>query len=238
MENQIPSSPLSNSQSPVPESSPPSRKPIPNFAVWIAAATATLVIGIGVGLALGKYSQLASSQIYVSAPTLLPAETPVVTPDLNRELTGSAATANWKTYTNTKMGFQIKYPKTIGISAEEWVYEEFELKGALTGYQVGFGTTASKSGGYIWGVSVYDNQNTENLIQQMGSQFSDRVESRKQVSVNGIPALLVTVTTNQIPSWIFKAVYIQRGGKVFYVSNGATDIQEFEKFYNSLKFTN
>jgi len=94
----------------------------------------------------------------------------------------SDETANWKTYTNNKLKFQIKYPTEI--SGEDWVYEELKtIDGSID--HISFGPLSSKQGGYVWGIEVHSNKSVENLIKEQGSQFSDRKESRKNITING-----------------------------------------------------
>lgn len=181
----------------------------------------------GVGgyyLGLNQGGNVANNQAAVSSPTPTTQVTqPTTAPDI---------TSNWNTYSSTEQGFTIKYPKKLDKYPEAWQYEEL----GTTDFGVGFGTPSSKSGGYIWGVGAYDNGNLEELIKQMGSQFSDRQELRQDITINGAPAFLVTVTTNQYQDWISKNVYIQKDSKIYIIGNGAIDLSEFDSFYNSFKF--
>jgi hypothetical protein len=76
----------------------------------------------------------------------------------------------------------------------------------------------------------------EDLIKQMGSQFTDRKESRQNITVDGVPAVLVTVTTNQYQDWVLKNVYVKKGTKVYSIGNGAISLSEFDDFYKSFRF--
>jgi len=144
--------------------------------------------------------------------------------------------SNWNTYSSTKFGFTIKYPKMISKYNESWQYEEIGL--GSTGTMIGFGAPSSKSGGYIWGVGIFTDKTVEQLIKEQGQQFTDRKESRKNIVVNGKSALFVTVTTNQYPDWISKTVYVEQNGKIYVISNGAVEIPEFDYFYNSFATLN
>lgn len=152
-------------------------------------------------------------------------------------------TANWKTYTSPKFTFSIKYPSSINTSklVGEWTFEEIPGSSTLGG-GVGFGPPASKSGGWAWGVYVYGGAEEEKLIAEMGNQFSDRKEERKEITVNGLPATLVTVTTPQIKDWIYKAVFIQvktpGQSTIYRIGNGAVDLPEFDSFVESFRLTN
>lgn len=186
-------------------------------------------IFFGVGgyyLGLNQSENVANNQATISSPTpTIQATQPTTAPDI---------TSSWNTYSSTEQGFTIKYPKKLDKYPEDWQYEEL----GTTDFGVGFGTLSSKPGGYIWGVGTYDNGNLEELIKQMGSQFSDRQELRQDITINGIPALLVTVTTNQYQDWMSKNVYIQKDGKIYVIGNGAIDLSEFSSFYNSFKLNN
>ena len=144
-------------------------------------------------------------------------------------------TANWNTYSSQLYGFSIKYPKTISKYQGEWEYKEFPLQDGSV--WIGF-RPSSIGEDYIWGVNVYSNKSVEQVIKEQGQQFSDRKESRQYITVNGVSALLVTVTTNQYEEWVSKTVLIENNGKVYAIGNGAVEIPEFEPFYKSFKLIN
>lgn len=202
--------------------------------IIIAIAAALLAFGIG-GYFLGmqKSSEMSQGQQSIYQPQASPTTATFSSPTpTNTVITPSTdSTTNWNTYTSGKFNFTIKYPKRISAYNENWQYEEF-------GNQVGFGTPSSKSGGYIWGVYVSEDKNIEELMKESGSQFSDRIESKQNIVVNGKSAILLTVTTNQVKDWVSKNVYIQDRGKVYAIMNGAVEHPEFDLFYNSFKFLN
>lgn len=161
----------------------------------------------------------------VTRPTDIPVATE--TPKVNINI-------DWNTYSSTKLEFSIKYPKmTSDLLGKTWLYKEYNY--SETEMAVGFGP--SGMGDYTWGVTVFTNSALEQIIKKQGEQFSDRKESRKNLTVNGKPALLVTVTTNQYPNWIAKTVYIEQDGKVYAIGNGAGQTPDFEQFYNSFKLS-
>ncbi len=130
-------------------------------------------------------------------------------------------TANWQIYENKDLGYKIKYP-------QDWVFEEFENNTTF------FGTPESKIGGYIWKVAAYEPDELEEQISDMGKQFDDRKETRKDVRVNqDITGLLVTVTTERYEDWISKIVYFERDGQLYAIGNGAIDDERFDAFYKS-----
>ena len=147
-------------------------------------------------------------------------------------------TTNWKTYISSKFSFSVKYPEKVAKFPENWVYEEIKGDSSFAG-GVGFGTPASKSGGYIWGIYVYGGKDKEEIISQIGKQFKDRRETRQEIIVNNLPATLVTVTTNEIKDWVSKTVIVGRfrGEEVttYVISNGAVILPEFDAFYESFR---
>lgn len=150
----------------------------------------------------------------------------------------------WKTYINEKYGFAIGYPdklrkttnlwlKDTWLVSEETFYNRGEEKQSGSVFWLGFGPESSKPGGMVWGVTVYKNLDIESVIKQFGGQFDDRIEKRQKLIINGVNALLVTVTTNQYSDWISKEVLIQRGNIIFAIGNGAVELNEFSDFYKS-----
>lgn len=61
---------------------------------------------------LSRQSQNMYSSNYPQPTTIAKIPTAVPTVELNRESTGSAATANWKTYADLNTGFSISYPSS------------------------------------------------------------------------------------------------------------------------------
>lgn len=132
-------------------------------------------------------------------------------------------------YSNSKNGYTVAYPS-------DWEYQE-----ALTEdyNSTLFGPESSKMGGYHWGISVIKSDELEGKIKGTGMQFEDRKETRANVVLpNGLNALIVTITTEKFDDWVHKSVFIEKDGLLYVISNGATDVEGFEDFYNSFNFTN
>ncbi len=130
---------------------------------------------------------------------------------------------DWKTYRNKQFGYEIKYPK-------DWLYKE-------DGGTIYFGTLESKSGGYIWAISVHQPSELEQLISQTGNQFNDRKETRGKITLNtNISGTLVTVMTGKYTNWISKKLYFEKNNQLFVIGNGAIVDDRFEIFYKSFNF--
>jgi hypothetical protein len=145
---------------------------------------------------------------------------------------------DWKTYTGTL--FSVMYPSHVEGYQGEWIAEQVNNEFSSG---VFFGPQSLMEDG-PWVIFTYDkrNKNTkksiEEYISEQGNQFTDRKETRKQRSVNGIPATYVTVTTPRYSNWISHNVYFEKNGLIFVIINGAVEIPEFEDFYKSFTFTN
>lgn len=150
--------------------------------------------------------------------------------------------ADWNSYINEAYGFAIAYPdylrKTDNIwLREKWEYREHAYKSSAEIndgylYYVGFGPLESVPGGMVWGITVFnDNISVEKVIGNIGNQFKERDEERKNILINGTDAILVTVTTPEDKSWISKNVIIQKDDYIYSISGD--DLIEFKDFYNS-----
>lgn len=139
-------------------------------------------------------------------------------------------TVDWKTYTSSKRGFSIKYPKTISKYKGEWEYREFDDNSVM------FRPSSIKED-YLWVVNIYSDKSVEELIGETGNQFSHRGVERKQILLDNMKALLVTVATKEVEGWISKTIYLENNGRVFAIGDGATREPEFDLFYNSFKLT-
>jgi hypothetical protein len=206
-----------------------------------------IVLGIAIAVLLVTIGYMTTKNDYYSADTLNQQNT---TPNTNFEdsnanaaqplsnsnvstqqptPTPTDATANWKTY--TEEGFSIRYPNSLSGISGNWIYDD-------DGLGIHFGPASTKSGGYVWAILIYDSnrKSIEALINEIGNQFTDRKEARRNIIIDNTPGVLVTVTTNQIEDWMSEAVYIEKNSKIYVISNGAIDRPEFTSFYNSIKF--
>ena len=96
---------------------------------------------------------------------------------------------------------------------------------------------------HLWGIRVYEKDDRSiqdaigDLIADMGDQWgTDRSEQRQTITLrNNQPALLVTVTTASDPTWVYKAVIVEKGDFIYFISNGATLEYDFDTFYKSFE---
>lgn len=147
-------------------------------------------------------------------------------------------TADWKTYTNSTFGFSIKYPTRLVSEISDWEFKELPVSGVDNLLlSVGFRPSTLKED-YRWGANVYGKATgLESLIKDIGDQFSDRKEKRETITVGGMVATLVTVTTPSMTDWVDREVFIESGDYIFSIGNGAVNQSEFDLFYKSFRLT-
>lgn len=136
-------------------------------------------------------------------------------------------TEGWKTYTNDV--YSIKYPS-------DWVAgdEQVNAGGVI---RVASFRPETVHEDFIWGIWEYDTTQTiDALAAQMGKQFSDRSETRTSITVDGVPATQVTVTTQQYPDWVSTNVYIPTAQGLIAISDGAVAHFPFSAFLSSFQF--
>jgi len=207
-----------------PPSIPKSKTKILLFLlIGLATMGGLVLIGIIYGIKIGK-EQSPSSPF---SPTPSVYISPVSDP-----------ASGWQTYKDSNGFFEVKYPKKLGFGGEEWVFEVDTDARNKTGVgNVYFGPPSTKSGGFVWGIYFSADVCLEDLINQVGSQFNDRKIVKNEINVSGKPALLVTVTTNEVENWISRSIYIKdsKFDNYYIIKNGAIDLSEFEYFYKSLR---
>lgn len=237
-ENQpVNQTPLTNT---TPTVSTPSTSPKSKLPLILAGILLLLLVGGGAYyLGARNNSKNSLNDTANTLPTTNPQNDttaiPTATPTATTQTAQTNQVAGWNTYTSQAYGFSIQYPKTVAKSQAQWEYKEFpSTDGSIW---IGFRPSSLKED-YLWGVNVYDNKTLEEVIKRQGQQFNDRKENRKNIIINGNPALLVTVTTNSIQDWISKTVIVEKNGKIYEISNGAIEIAEFDSFYNSFKTLN
>lgn len=137
----------------------------------------------------------------------------------------------WKTYQNTKYNFKIDIPINMDALWEN-----------PNGYQINFGYAEKKKivGGYDgeWAILIYNKSQTssEKVIAKMGDQFgATRKEKRENITINGVPAIEVIITTSEYPDWYYKSAVIENKENIYEIGNGAIKNDLFEDFYKSFR---
>lgn len=206
-------------QPPQPEVAPHTEKtpkePKKSSPLFVIALILLLVVVLG----LGGYFVWTK---YFNKTEVTPTPSPVAevistpTPD---------PTADWKTYTNTAVGFSVRYPS------------DWRLVGTETSTDmIGFGP-ANVGEDVLWGINIYGDKTADQIVADMGKQFStDRKVQQEQITINGFPATKVTVTTSSLETWVFQQILITSSDKIIAISNGAIVDSNFDSFYDSFKF--
>lgn len=82
---------------------------------------------------------------------------------------------------------------------------------------------------------IGDTASVDGIANSMGSQFKDRIETREQISLNGVPATLVQVTTSSAPSWEYVSVIIENDDRIYWIHNGAIPNELFYEFIQTFR---
>jgi len=145
-------------------------------------------------------------------------------------------TKDWKTYTDSKQRFSIKYPSTWRIISGDF-----------------FGTGPKEIGeDVLWGVNTFDiNTNPmSKIIDDLGKQFADRKQTKNEIKVGNLNATQIITTTPTFDDWYSETIIFEDADTIFTVSNGAikdSNLEEmtgvpagitFKDFYSTFKFIN
>lgn len=161
-------------------------------------------------------SDLTNLKSELNSPTVQPVgtEAPVSTDSAQ---ISTDPTLSWKSYSDTKTGFSIKYPSTWRIAP-------------IGGGGVGFGPAEIQED-VIWGVMIYDKStNTlENIIAEYGKQFPDRKQVVNKINVGNLSATQVITTTNTVPDWYLENIIFEAKNDYVSLSNGAVNDENLVK---------
>lgn len=92
--------------------------------------------------------------------------------------------------------------------------------------------------GYQWSILAYDKQKNplEKLVATMGDGLgAARQEEREILTINGMEALKVKITSREDKEWHYTAVYVNAGNIVYQMANPTVPDRKFEDFYRSFK---
>lgn len=132
----------------------------------------------------------------------------------------------WKRYKNNKFLFVIDYPKS-------WKTVK------IAPHAVGFRPPTMEENKVQWAVIIQDNtpSKLEELVEEMGAGYPNtRAETRQQITLNGKDAWHVVVTTVERPAWRHEQIFIPHFNKLYVITNGAIENNDFELFWRSIKF--
>lgn len=171
--------------------------------------------------AVGYFAFVKKSEPITQQPTPTPIKTQTAspTPTLTSQVT------NFKTYTSSQYGYQIKYPKDWTLVGEDTI-----LGLRAPG-------TKPQPGDFVADVYVdFETSTIQNIINETGSQFSDRKVVREDVTIgNNVPAVRLTVSTPSYPHWISHNLLVEVVSGVLQVSDGARNTPEFWSIASTLE---
>ncbi|MEZ4210130.1 MAG: hypothetical protein R3B38_00190 [Patescibacteria group bacterium] len=156
-----------------------------------------------------------------------------------------SAPSTWQTYTNTDLGFEIKYPKSLPPTNAPWTVES-------TGAQIGdplhysfnfsYPSTANPNAVTGWTVDVYENQSQVSLMRNSFNQFDDnqKMQTNFPITVNGMNAQVQnTEIVGESVKWVEVFIPV---GKTTYVITGSSNAEAgldvdttFKDFWSSFR---
>ena len=149
-----------------------------NWLLFSFVGIVVLIFGVAIGLMIGKYiyTKPTPTPIISASPT----STPIADP-----------TANWKTYTNTKFGYSIKYPLIL---------TPLETTADIYLHQIAF---ESPEKAYLSGVIV-EVRNLTNLADEVSyrtwrivGHIADKLDSEIPISIFGLSGKRLNYTSGQ-----------------------------------------
>lgn len=203
--------PLATSVNPVfqPSSSP---KQSNNILIIVSVAAIALLLGIG-----GTYLVLNSKVQKQIQPTPVPTKTQI-SPTLDE-------TANWKTYTNTKLNFSVRYPET-------WVFKESSAGSDFAPSE----NLLSVSQSEIFSPIFIFVKSVDNF--DLSTQTLDQYQE-KAITVGGINTKRVSGITKQggQAARRFTGVKMKNNGKTYgIITVGDSYIDIFDQILSTFKF--
>lgn len=138
------------------------------------------------------------------------------------------APQEWVNYSSTNYNLSFFHPK--GWIINDVVSNEL---GSFSGIGL---TSPAVTNDFQWVILAHQDSATtvDKIIADMGKQFSDREVVKEKITVNGLSATKVLVTTATIPEWYSEAVIIPKDKMIYQVGNGAIKDDKFTTFYQSI----
>ncbi len=138
------------------------------------------------------------------------------------------APQEWVKYDSVNYNLSFFYPKSWKV--EDTISSQV---GEVSGISL---TPPTMGEDVLWGMQIYKSSYTtvDKLIAEIGKQFTDRQVTKEKITVNGLSATKVLVTTATIPDWYSEVVFISKDKMIYQVGNGAIKDDKFETFYQSI----
>jgi hypothetical protein len=206
--------------------------------ILLTVLVSAIVFGFG-GYYFGKMgsdSQKINSEPIVITQPPTPS-TLAATPTSSPVVSQGSDYSEWSSYTNQGALYEIKYPNG-------W---------RVVPYNIGEGYGPKEVGeDVLWAINFYEKSKytLDQVAAEFGKQFSDRKQTKQDITINGLSAVKYITTTPSIPDWYYETIVIERGSSYIVISNGAINNENlqkmkgvsagttFEKFYQSFRFVN
>lgn len=216
---------------------PPQAKTNLVVPIFLTVLVSALVFGFG-GYYFGRMGS-DSRKINSEQLVIIQSPTPstVVTPSSSPVVSQNSDYSGWNSYTNPSALYEIKYPNG-------W---------RVVPYNIGEGYGPIEIGeDVLWAINFYEKSKytLDQVAAEFGKQFSDRKQTKQNITINGLSAIKYITTTSSFPDWYYETVVIDRGSSYIVISNGAINNENlqnmkgvpigttFEKFYQSFRFVN
>lgn len=178
------------------------------------------IAGVGVTMLLMPLTFAIAAQAPVQFPSLDLIRTALLHPE---------GTAQWNTHVNKTFKYKIGYPAT-------WRAKRFFP------YLSGFQPPSMTGNAVQWAVLVIDEKDATTLlteIAKMGTEFrTGRSQLVETIEINGMPATKVTVRSLENPTWKHEQVFVRAYEKIYEITNGGIENNDFELFYSSFRLMN
>lgn len=146
--------------------------------------------------------------------------------------------SNWQTYSNQQYKFSFQYPDDWETVIDNFTNKTLDQNSTR---HVSIGPKEVKGHGYdgYFGFTVYNKplRSLEEVITEYGNQFSDRAESKENVTIGGQSALKVIVTTPRNPTWVSIHYIIETSNYIYAFGNGATISHKYVDFFDKIAST-
>lgn len=203
-----------------------------NFVLWIVVGVVILAAGIGVDLAVGKYLSSSNNNQKPVQKTELPVASPSVAPTETPD-----PTANWKTYSNSKAGFEFQYPSDLVLTEISQGGEIKIKQGNYSSNYFRFDVMDDDS----LSISDYLIKADKASLLENGAQHSPQGHSAKKTVINGLNVIqreeyLPDSDVTQISTY-FKKGPVTISMTMMAVPGANRDDSLYQQIISTFKFT-